>query len=100
VSEANNIKAGGWYVYMVQTEKQHLYTGIAKDVLRRLREHQDAAEGKPGAKGAKFFRSQKPVEVVYTRVFTARAEALQHERYIKSLNSRQKRALVAASQNG
>ena len=85
-----------WYVYIIATDKACLYTGIATDVERRLQEHLDVARGRPGARGAKFFRTQIPVQVVYVSVFPDRAQALREERRIKSLSAAQKRRLCSA----
>jgi putative endonuclease len=82
-----------WFVYMILTDKDRLYTGIATDVQRRLQEHRDVAEGRVKARGAKYFRTQKPVRVVYMEAF---AEASRRERCIKSLTAGQKRRLCAA----
>lgn len=82
-----------WYVYMILTDKDCLYTGIATDVQRRLREHRDVAEGRANARGAKYFRTQKPVQVVYMEAFVGRAEASRWERRIKSLTAAEKRRL-------
>lgn len=83
-----------WYVYIVLTEKSHFYTGITTDLARRLQEHTDVYWGKPGARGAKYFRTQKPVAVVYSLGFSNRAEASRHEREIKKLSRMQKEKLV------
>lgn len=85
-----------WFVYMILTDKDRLYTGIATDVQRRLQEHRDVAEGRVKARGAKYFRTQKPVRVVYVEAFADRAEASRRERGIKSLTAVQKRRLCAA----
>ena len=82
-----------WYVYMILTDKDCLYTGIATDVQRRLREHEEVAQGRANARGAKYFRTQKPVRVVYTEAFPDRAQALRQERLIKALSAVQKRKL-------
>ena len=83
-----------WYVYIVLTEKGALYTGITTDPDRRLREHLDMFERSAGAKGAKYFRTQKPIKIVYSRIFTNRADATRHERAIKNLTRDQKQKLV------
>lgn len=83
-----------WYVYIVLTEKSQFYTGITTDLSRRLQEHADASQGKPGARGAKYFRTQKPVAIVYSSTFANRADASRHEREIKKLSRVQKSQLV------
>ena len=83
-----------WYVYIVLTEKSHYYTGITTDLSRRLLEHQDVYDGKAGAKGAKYFRTQRPVSIVYSCCFSNRTEAARREREIKKLSKLQKSRLV------
>jgi putative endonuclease len=83
-----------WYVYMVLTEKAQFYTGITTDLPRRLQEHVDVYQGKTGAKGAKYFRTQKPLAIVYSCSFSERAEASRHEWEIKKLSKIQKTQLV------
>lgn len=85
-----------WFVYMILTDKDRLYTGIATDVQRRLQEHRDVAEGRVKARGAKYFRTQKPVRVVYVEAFADRPQALRRERLIKGMTAVQKRRLCAA----
>jgi len=86
-----------WFVYMIKTEKGALYTGIATDPDRRFLEHLAAFEGKPLAKakkGAKYFRSQKPVKIVYREAFESRSLATKRELAIKKLPSSAKGKLV------
>lgn len=89
-----------WYVYMVVTEKSHYYTGITTDLSRRLLQHQDVYEGKAGAKGAKYFRTQKPLAIVYSCCFNNRADASRREREIKKLSKLQKTRLIHAVNDG
>ena len=45
-----------WHLYLVRTREGDLYTGIAKDVERRIAEHE-----RPGARGAKYLRGRGPI---------------------------------------
>lgn len=87
-------KPADWFVYMVQTSKDTLYTGIATDVERRFQEHCDTYAGVANAKGAKFFRGHQPVKVVYQEQCENRSEASKRERAIKSLSKAQKLKLL------
>lgn len=91
------VAGGTWYVYMILTDKNRLYTGIATDVDRRLREHQEVAQGKANARGAKFFHTQQPLHIAYVEAFPDRAQASRRERLIKSMSAAQKRKLVGTS---
>ncbi len=79
---------------MIETERKRLYTGITTDVARRFREHQAVFERKSNAKGAKYFRSVKPVKVVFVEVCQDRSEASRREIAIKSMSATEKRALI------
>lgn len=78
-----------WFVYMIQTMKNRLYTGISTDPERRFLEHLCDTK-----KGAKFFRSDSPVLIVYLEEFESMSEALKREIAIKKLSSSQKKRLV------
>lgn len=81
-----------WFVYIIQTKKGKLYTGISTDPERRFIEH--LCDRK---KGAKFFRSDEPEVIVYLEEFSTMSDALKKEIQIKKLSSIQKRALVHKS---
>ena len=78
-----------WFVYMILTEKKRFYTGIATDVERRFIEHLSDSK-----KGAKFFRSDRPVVVVYCEECANRSMASKRESHIKKMTRVQKEALI------
>ena len=82
-----------WWVYMVLTESEHLYTGITTNPDRRFQEHLATYEGK-GTKGAKFFRAHKPLKLVYREASENRSEASKREIEIKKLPANKKRQLL------
>ena len=84
-----------WWVYIVLTARDTLYTGIATDVARRFVEHCDLHRGATGAKGAKYFRTVAPVQVVFQKQCLNRSEASQLEARIKKMPRSQKQGLVA-----
>lgn len=57
-----------------------LYTGVATDVDRRVREHQAG-----GPKAAKHVRGRLPVELQYARALGTRADACREEFRIRQL---------------
>lgn len=77
-----------WYVYIILTSKEKLYTGISTDPERRFVEHLCDTK-----KGAKFFRSDSPVRIIHLEEFDTMSEALKREISIKKLSSAQKRKL-------
>lgn len=82
------MKSPPWFVYIIQNVKGHLYTGITTDVERRFQEHSSSA------KGAKFFRSGGPVEILFTRRFKDRSSASKFEALVKGLKREEKLALI------
>lgn len=82
-----------WYIYMVRTGSGKLYTGIAKNVEKRFAEHQAMHAGL-SAKGAKYFRAEKPVEIVYVEQATDRSAATKREIEIKKFTRKKKLSLV------
>lgn len=81
-----------WHVYIVRCADGSLYTGIARDLARRIAEH----NGERGA-GARYTRSRRPVRLVYSEVALNRSAASRREHQIKQLTRKQKLALVRAS---
>ncbi len=80
-----------WHLYLVRTRAGALYTGVTKDVERRLAEHEDTR-----GKGAKYLRSKGPFELTYQARIGSRTLALKVEAGIKGLSKREKEELVAA----
>ncbi len=77
-----------WVVYMILTEGQRLYTGITNNLEQRWQTHRSG-------KGAKFFRSDPPVKIVYREPIANKSEALKREAAIKKLSAREKRQLIS-----
>tara|TARA_B100001971_G_scaffold37960_1_gene33015 strand:- start:59090 stop:59323 length:234 start_codon:yes stop_codon:yes gene_type:complete len=73
---------------MIRTEKNKLYTGIARDYERRFLEHLS------GIGGAKFFRSDTPCELVYLEEWDNRSLASKREYEIKQLSRKAKDKLI------
>ncbi|UZE96417.1 GIY-YIG nuclease family protein [Alkalimarinus alittae] len=82
-----------WWVYLIITESERIYTGIATDTDRRFQEHLATYEGR-GKKGAKFFRGHKPLNIIYQEPALSRAEATRREMDIKKLPRTKKWALA------
>ncbi len=82
-----------WWVYLILTESEQLYTGIATDPERRFREHLATFEGS-GSKGAKFFRGQRPIKLIYRETAETRSAATRREIAIKKLSKDKKWRLI------
>ncbi len=78
-----------WYVYIVSCRDKTLYTGVTKDLSRRLKEHND------GKKGAKYTRARRPVKLVYSEKWNSRSEACTREYCLKKLVLAEKLKLIA-----
>lgn len=77
-----------WQVYILRCTDGTLYTGIAKDLDRRLGEHN-------AGQGARYTRSRLPVELVYEEEAADRGSALRREHEIRQLDTAAKRELVS-----
>ncbi|MBI1423700.1 MAG: GIY-YIG nuclease family protein [Gammaproteobacteria bacterium] len=76
-----------WQVYIVRCADETLYTGIARDVHKRIHEHNH------GRLAARYTRSRRPVVLVYTESCDSRSQALQREMAIKKLSRQDKEQL-------
>lgn len=76
-----------WSVYILRCGDGSLYTGIAKDVDRRLSQHSSG-------RGAAYTKTHAPVELVYTETAFTRSEALVREAAVKRLPRPAKEKLV------
>jgi putative endonuclease len=76
------------FVYILRCGDGSLYTGIAKDVQRRLKQHR-------AGRGSKYTATHLPVDLIWQREVTTWRDALQTERAIKRLPRAQKLALLA-----
>lgn len=77
-----------WYVYVILTGKEKLYTGISTDPERRFVEH--LCDSK---KGAKYFRSDSPKKIVYLEEYDTMSQALIREAEFKRWTSAKKRSI-------
>ena len=79
-----------WSVYIIVAANCSLYTGITNNMKRRWRQHR-------GAKGAKFFRGNKPLALCYQESNHTRQTASQKEYRIKQLSHAAKWQLILAN---
>lgn len=78
-----------WAVYILCCADESLYTGVAKDVQKRLAEHNT-----DNVKGAKYTRARRPVVLVYQEGCESRSEACKRESAIKKLSRAEKLLLI------
>ena len=65
-----------FFVYVIKNQQNTLYTGSAKDIDRRLEEHNSG-------KGAKFTRGRGPWKLTYTEGPFKHGDAIRREVEIK-----------------
>lgn len=83
------MKKSSWFVYIIENEKGHLYTGITTDIERRLKQHSGKIKG-----GAKFFHTGAPVQVLFKKKFADRSLASKFEAMVKKLKREDKVHLI------
>lgn len=83
------------FVYIVKCEDASLYTGITKDLKKRMREHYDKT-----GKGAKYTRSRSIVEIMMVWETVSYSSAAKLEYRIKRLTRRDKLKVIAFPEEG
>ena len=78
-----------YYVYMLRCENDSIYTGIAKDLERRMEEHFSQDE-----KCAKYTKSHKPKKLEMAWKTENKSLASKLEYAIKTLDKKQKEELI------
>ncbi len=79
-----------WFVYMVRCADGSLYTGIAKDLQRRLAQHQAGT-------ASRYTRSRLPVTLEYHEEQPSQSSALKRELKLKALSRSAKEALIRSA---
>ncbi len=77
-----------WQVYVLRCGDGTLYTGIARDALSRLRQHE-------AGKGARYTRGRGPLAMVLLEAAATHGDALRREAAIKKLGRAAKEALIS-----
>ena len=84
-----------WHVYIVRCSDGSLYTGIATDVERRVKEHNTR-----NLLAASYTRSRRPVVLVYQEPASTRSIASKREYQLKQMTRGEKDALVLKQPHG
>lgn len=79
-----------WYLYIIRTVDQCMYTGISTDVQRRFKEH--LAQG---PKTAKYLLAHKPESLAFSLPIGKRALAAKVEYQFKRISKKGKEQIVA-----
>ena len=77
-----------YFVYILECSDGSLYTGITKDVTKRLDEHNNSS------KGAKYTKARRPVKLLYEESSLNRSSASKREYAIKKLTRLKKLQLI------
>ena len=77
-----------YFVYILKCSDDSLYTGIAKNLEKRLKEHNNSELA------AKYTRSRRPVQLVFSKEFETRSLALKEEASIKKLSKQEKLKII------
>ena len=77
-----------WYLYVVRCADGSLYTGVTTNLARRLHEHNFTK------RGAKYTRSRRPVEMVWSKEYHDRSSAQSAEYNFKKLVHKQKLEII------
>lgn len=78
-----------YYIYIVKTSADTLYTGITTNVSRRVSEHNSHTR-----KSAKYTRAFVSCQLVYSEQFDNRSDASKRESEIKKMTRAKKLELV------
>ena len=79
-----------WFVYIVRCADDSLYTGITKDLDRRIQEHNEGDK-----LASKYTRARRPVVLVYQETCGSRSAATRREIEIKLLSRKDKKLLLS-----
>jgi putative endonuclease len=77
----------GWTLYILECRDGTFYTGIAKDIDRRLHQHNRGL-------ASRYTRGRRPVKIIYQEPGLSRSDALIKEAAVKSLPRREKEDLI------
>jgi len=80
-----------WTVYILQCSDGSLYTGVARDLQRRLMQHNGVLVG-----GSRYTRGRRPVQLLWSDPAPDRSAAQRREASIKKLSRDEKLRLARA----
>jgi predicted GIY-YIG superfamily endonuclease len=86
MDEADSL-ADTWFVYIMRCVDNSLYTGITKDVNRRLKQHNAGT-------ASRYTRGRLPVSLEYQDEQPSQSVALKRELAIKALSLEEKESLI------
>jgi putative endonuclease len=75
-------------MYVVECSDASWYAGVTTDLERRVTEHNGST------KGAKYTKTRRPVQLIYSNKFSDRSAACKAEAAFKKLNRPEKKSYV------
>lgn len=76
-----------WFIYVLRCKDDTFYTGVTKDIDRRLKMHNNG-------KASRYTRTRRPVALIYQEKARGRAKALVRECAIKAMSRKIKEKLI------
>lgn len=80
-----------FFVYIIRTSANTLYTGYTNDLEKRLKTHKSKTN-----RAAKYLRSFTSLEMVYFEEFKTKSEALKREYELKTWTKAKKEKLISS----
>ena len=80
-------KGEPWFLYILRCVNGTFYTGVTKDLERRVKMHNDG-------RASRYTRARRPVTLIYQEDCAGHAEALVRECAVKALSRKQKEQLI------
>ena len=91
IVEKNNKKICYYWIYVLELDNMHYYTGYTNNLTRRYWQHLS------GISGAKYTRCFKPVKILQCwRLFDSQGMAIKVESFIRKKGRKFKEALVVS----
>jgi len=82
------------YVYIVETVRGGLYTGITDDIERRMDQHSGRMRG-----GARYVKANGFKKLLYLEALPTRGEAMKRENAIKRMSRDEKLEVIESDKN-
>jgi len=77
-----------WFLYVVGCCDGTLYTGVTTDLNRRVNEHNTSK------RGAKYTKTRRPVNLIWSNKYNNRSEAQSAEYSFKKLSRKEKLDII------
>lgn len=79
-----------WYIYIAECRDGMLYVGVAKDVSKRIAEHNSTNK-------CRYTRFRKPLKLIYKEICQNYTVARKRESEVKKFSRKKKLALIGCA---